>query len=228
MAIALAALADAQATARLDTDTYKATTQTDQAQVNEANQSLPSTVAAAQAAIAIDQSAIKADQTALDGAVLRSPVDAVVASVGGVVGDIASSDGVHQFSTPQALPSQPSSGITLFPSAPTQQATPTSQFASLITLNAPGIKVVAQVGESSIRKVHVGQSVHVHIPAFPGTNFLGTVSSIDPQAINDSGKVAYLVEISVNAPAATVKAVANYGKGRNAALLPGLSADVSV
>lgn len=219
---------EAVAAAKLDTDNYNATVSNDEAQVAADSSSQPSTVAAAAAAVAADQSAIRADQAALDGAVLRAPADGIVASVGGVAGDIASADGVRQFSSPQALPTQPSTGIALFPSAPAQQTTPDAQLASLITLDEAGVKVMAQVGETRIRDVSVGQKVRVRIPALPGLALAGTVAAIDPQAVNNSGKVAYLVEIDVaSAPAVALQAASRHGQGRTAGLLPGLSADVS-
>jgi HlyD family secretion protein len=225
---AQASLQQAQATATLDADNAGAAVSTDEAQLATDNQSQPSTVAAAEAAVATDQSAIKADQTALDGAVLRAPMDGIVAWVGGVAGDIASSDGVHQFNSPNPLPAQPQSGIELFPSTPIQQSSPSStEFAPLITLDSARVKIIAQVGESSIQNVHIGEVVGVSLPAFPNASMRGTVAAIDPAAINNSGKVSYQVEINVNAPAAAVEAVAGSIQGTSPGrLLPGLSADI--
>jgi multidrug resistance efflux pump len=231
-----AAYQAAVATSQLDVDNAKSTVSTDEAQVAQAQgaqavallPSMPSTVAAARAAIATDQATIEADQTALNGAVLRAPVDGIVGAVGGVTGDIASSDGVHQFTAPQALPSQPQSGIQIFPAAPTQQPAPTSPYSSLITLDSLTMKVVAQVSESDVHSVHPGQVAHITLPALPHTVLDGTVTSIDPTAVNQSGKVYYLVELSVSGANPTVQIAAYRNQGSKASqLLSGLSADVS-
>ena len=60
-------------------------------------------------------------------------------------------------------------GETVFPGQP------------LLTLTQPqNASIVANVPETAIRNVKVGQSVNVTIDAYPGTTFTGTVSAIQP------------------------------------------------
>jgi len=186
-------------------------------------------IAAAQASIVSDNARIASDEAALSQTVVVAPSDGLVGAVGGIVGDIASQDGVRQFSAPQGLPQQPSSGIQIFPAAPQQPAQPSSQFASLVTLNGLRMKIVAQVGESDVATVRVGQRAHVTLPAVKGKSLNATVERIEPTAVNQSGHVYYLVDLALDdsgqpAQGLTLTAATQVA---SPAILPGLSANVS-
>ena len=147
-----------------------------------------------QASVHQDQAAVTADKKALARTQVVAPFDGTVAAVSGTVGDLAGPNGVQQ-QAPQGGVSQPSSGITLFPSAPQTQTNRTPQQASLITLGSRQMTVVVQVGESDIGQVHAGQFAQVTFPAQPGTTYDARVTTIDPTAVTQSGNVYFLVEL---------------------------------
>jgi multidrug resistance efflux pump len=147
-----------------------------------------------QASVNQDQAAVTADKKAIARTQVVAPFEGTVASVSGTVGDLAGPNGVQQ-QAPQGGVSQPSSGVTLFPSAPETQQNRTPQQASLITLGSREMTVVVQVGESDIGQVHVGQSARVTFPAQPGTVYDARVTTINPTAVTQSGKVYFLVEL---------------------------------
>jgi arylsulfatase A-like enzyme/multidrug efflux pump subunit AcrA (membrane-fusion protein) len=151
-------------------------------------------VSSEQASVHQDQATLSADKKAIALAQVVAPFAGTVAGVNGTVGDLAGPNGVQQ-QAPQGGVSQPSSGITLFPSAPQTQTSRTPQQASLITLGSRQMTVVVQVGESDIGQVHVGQSAQVTFPAQPGTVYDARVSTVNPTAVNQSGSVYFLVEL---------------------------------
>ena len=81
----------------------------------------PANLASAEAAVAKDAVDIEQARVALDAAVLVAPTDGVVSSVGGSLGEVAGAEGVRVFGTPQPLPQKDSSGINLFPQAPSSR-----------------------------------------------------------------------------------------------------------
>jgi multidrug resistance efflux pump len=151
-------------------------------------------VSSEQASVHQDQAALTQDKKDIALAQVVAPFAGTVAAVNGTVGDLAGPNGVQQ-QAPQGGVSQPSSGITLFPSAPTTPSDRTPQQASLITLGSRQMNVVVQVAESDIGKVHVGQSAQVTFPAQPGTVYDARVTTINPTAVNQSGSVYFLVEL---------------------------------
>jgi multidrug resistance efflux pump len=147
-----------------------------------------------QAAVHQDMAEVAADKKALAAAEIVAPFAGTVAAINGNVGDLAGPNGVQQES-PQGGVQTPSSGITLFPSAPQTSPTKTPQQASFITLASRAKNVVVQVGESDIGQVHVGQGAQVTFPAQPGTVYDARVTTINPTAVNQSGSVYFLVEL---------------------------------
>ncbi len=208
-----------------------------QAQANEAagtQPGTPSQVAADQAAVAADTSAVAEDQLAVAQSVLRAPFTGVVAAVGGAVGDTDTSQGVRQSAGASPVTQPATSGISIFPSPPQAQTKNTPSFAPLITLDSVGTQIVAQVPETQIGSVHLGQSAQVSLPAVPGSDFKATVTDIQPQAVNDSGSQYFLVDLSVADPPAEqvniipFESAGGHSHGVSAeGRLVGLSANVS-
>jgi arylsulfatase A-like enzyme/multidrug efflux pump subunit AcrA (membrane-fusion protein) len=174
-----------------------------------------------QASVHQDQAVVTADQKAIGEAQVVAPFSGTVSAVNGTVGDLAGPNGVQQ-QAPQNGVSQPSSGITLFPSAPQTPANRNPQQASLITLGSRQMTVVVQVGESDIGKVHAGQSAQVTFPAQPGTVYDARVTTIDPTAINQSGSAYFLVQLRLVSEKGRPLPGPSTLKG-----LSGLSADVT-
>ena len=180
-----------------------------------------SEVATAVAAIATDQSTIITDSGALDNSVLRAPFAGVVAAIGGSVGDLDTNQGVKQSSESSPVTQQPSSSVNLLPSVPQQQTQSTPSYESLFTLQTTATKVVAQVGETDIAKVRLGQLAHVSFPAIAGSNYSAVVTKIQPTAVQQNGAAYFLVDLQLQ------QARGQDGATVNGTPLVGLTADVT-
>ena len=187
----------------------------------------PAQLAAAQAAVAQDLATISATNSKISQAQLRAPFSGIVAQVNGAIGDLASPQGVKQPSSPSGVPTQPGSGIAIFPQAPSGSTQQTPEFASMLTLNSTGARVVAQVSETDITKVKVGDTATITFPAIPGYTYTGVVRHINPTAIDQNGTAFYLVDLVVR----TSNPKSSTGGGGTSDPLPaprvGLTADVS-
>lgn len=200
-----AAIQQVQASQATDADKAAATLSAAQsalavARDNQAIPALPQTpavVATDQANVAKDQAAITADQVAIQESTLVASADGVVSAVGGTVGEIATQNGMRTFNQTDTLPQQPSSGIELFPQQATGQNQQPDQYTPLMSVDSMTLKVVAQVSENAVSKVHVGQTAQVSLPAMPGHKFSTIVQRIEPHGLSVSGKVYYLVDLSV-------------------------------
>jgi multidrug efflux pump subunit AcrA (membrane-fusion protein) len=178
-------------------------------------------ISSEQAAVNAAQADVAADQNAINQAQIRAPFTGIVANVSGSVGDLAGPNGIAQ-STPQSGVSTPSSGITLFPNAPTTSSSKQPSQASFITLNSTTTTVEVQVGESDISGIHIGQRAQVTFPADSGAKFNARVTNIDPTAVNQSGKVYFLVDLGLVSAQGRPLPAPSRLKG-----LSGLSADVT-
>jgi multidrug efflux pump subunit AcrA (membrane-fusion protein) len=193
------------------------------AQANAAAGTQPQTatqVSTERAAVNAAQAAVSSDQKTLTDSELVAPFAGTVAEVNGNVGDLAGPNGVQQ-QAPQGGVSTPSSGITLFPSAPVTPNNKTPQQESLITLQSRQMNVVAQVGESDVARIHVGQRAQVTFPADPGVVYDAEVVTVDPTAVNQSGSVYFLVYLRL------VSEKGHPIPGPRLKGLSGLSADVT-
>jgi macrolide-specific efflux system membrane fusion protein len=148
-----------------------------------------------QAAVNAAQAAVAADQKAIDATQIYAPFSGIVAAVNGTVGDLAGPTGIQQSSSPAGVSSGTSSGIQIFPQAPVNSNSKTPQQLSLITLNTRAMNVVVQIGESDISNIHVGEGATVTFPAQSGAVYQAKVSYIEPSAVNDNGKVYFLVHL---------------------------------
>jgi HlyD family secretion protein len=82
-------------------------------------------------------------------------------------------------------------------------ATPGVTMTSLISNN--NFEVDAEVPETDIGKIAIGQTASMTIDAFPGETFMGKVFYIDPAQTNVSGVVNYLVKVSFTKPDSRIK-----------------------
>jgi multidrug efflux pump subunit AcrA (membrane-fusion protein) len=156
-----------------------------------------SQIGAEHAAVNADQAAVTADQKAVAQAHLVAPFGGTIAEVNGATGDLAGPSGVQQNSQ-QGGVATPSSGITLFPSAPVSQVDSRQpQQTSLITLESTAMNVIAQVGEGDIDRIHVRQQARVTFPADPSHVYTATVRTIDPESVNQGGKAYFLVNLGL-------------------------------
>jgi multidrug efflux pump subunit AcrA (membrane-fusion protein) len=157
----------------------------------------PTQVSSEQAAVNADEAASSSDWKALAATRVVAPFAGTVVQVNGATGDLAGPSGVAQ-TAPQTGVSTPSSGITLFPSAPVPSTdTKQPQQTSLIVLDSRAMDVVAQVGEEDVGSIHVGQGAQVTFPADPGHVYAAKVIEVDPAAVNQSGKVYFLIRLGL-------------------------------
>jgi HlyD family secretion protein len=189
----------------------------------------PAALAAAQTAVARDTADVEDARAALAAAVLVAPTDGVVTSIGGTVGEMAGPEGLRTYGSPDPLPQKGGSGINLFPEAPKAQSQQSSQFSSLITLGSDQLEVVAQVGESDIGNISMGEEVSVSFPAASGSSGVGHVAAIEPQSVNVDGSVYFLVTIALpSVPEGTYLSVGSTTDDATTSSMPlvGLSANV--
>lgn len=158
-------------------------------------------IAATQALIQQDTAAIASDKSRLAQAVLTAPFDGIVSAVNGTVGEVATSQGVRQATSPSSVSHAGSTGIQLFPQGPTSQATPTPAYAALIALSSMQNKLVVQVPETDIHNVQVGQKAKVSLPAIPGSALTATVTQIEPTPVTQSDQTYFLVDLETPAKA---------------------------
>jgi hypothetical protein len=158
----------------------------------------PEGLAAAQAAVAQDTVAVARLRKEIDAAVLVAPRAGIVRRIGGDVGEVAGPEGVRTYASPQALPQKGSNGINLFPQAPKQPAQQSQQYAPLLTLDSAALEVVAQVPESEIGELRLGEAVTVAFPALDDETIRGHIARIEPEAVNNEGNVSFLVDIALD------------------------------
>ena len=152
-------------------------------------------VAATEAAIQQDDAAIAADRGKMAQSVVTAPFDGVVTAVNGTDGEIVSSEGVRQATSPAALAPSQTTGIQIFPQGPQSGSTSAPTYAALITLDSAQNQMVVQVPETSISQVRVGQRASATLPAEPGTTLTAVVSQIEPTPVTQSGETYFRVDL---------------------------------
>jgi multidrug efflux pump subunit AcrA (membrane-fusion protein) len=134
----------------------------------------------------------------MNAATLTAAIAATVAEVNGDAGQYVSGG------------TTASGGATT--GASNSSGTSATGFVLLTNLNA--LLVVAQVNEADMAKIALGDPVQFIVDAFPGQNFAGKVTVIEPVGVITNNIVNYNVTSSIN-PTQTN-------------LLPGMTADVNI
>ncbi len=99
----------------------------------------------------------------------------------------------------QATLSSPIDGVVTVQNAKVGEIAAAGQvMTSIISSNA--LEVDAEVPETNIGKLQIGQNASITIDAFPGETFTGKIFYIDPAQTNISGVVNYLVKVSFSKP----------------------------
>jgi HlyD family secretion protein len=80
----------------------------------------------------------------------------------------------------------------------TESASPSS----ILTLSSTPYRVVANLSESQINKIELGQTVTIAVDAFPEKVFTGKVVQISPQAIVSQNVTSFEVSVAIVAPTA--------------------------
>ena len=156
-----------------------------------------SQLSTAQADAAAAQTTVDQDRQNLAALTLVSPIDGVVADVGGIVGDLDGTGGVHGFSGPGAAQATSGPAFSLFPpDSGTGSSSSTTGQQPLIWLVSPQKYVLAQVSEDEIAKLRTGGSARVTVNAL-GRSVDATVAQISPIPVDQNGSVEYPVRLSV-------------------------------
>ena len=216
--------------ARLSADTAKQTSDKTNGQrsVNQAAASLtsaqdnlstqtesrPNQVASARAGVLSAQAAVATAQQNLDDTTLTSPMNGVVNSITGVVGE----------------PVAPGGGATQ--EAPGSQAplpTATASTAFMVIGNVDGMEVVIPFAESDASRLAFNDDAQVTFDAVPNLTISGHVIAVGSAATVTSGVVNYYVTIDLNRtnPALkqgmTANATVTVSKAANALSVPNLA-----
>ncbi|QUQ63543.1 HlyD family secretion protein [Kutzneria sp. CA-103260] len=190
-----AQLRDTAASAVASAQSTLAITQNQRAAAGEP--ASPADVSSAQSEVASAQSAVDQAQHTLDQLTLNSPIDGVIANVGGVPGELDGTTGVHGFAGPQSMQAADAPAFSLFPPAAgaTQNAGGADQH-PLITLVSSESDAIAQVAETAMPKVKPGAPARVTVNALRQT-VDGKVDEVIPMPIDQSGGVEYAVRMTV-------------------------------
>ena len=151
----------------------------------------------AQANVASAQTAVDQDRQNLTALTLVSPITGVVADVGGIVGDLDGTGGVHGFSGPSAAQATSGPAFSLFPpdSGTGSSGSGASQ-QPLIWLVSSQKYLLAQVSESEAATLRTGHRARVTVNAL-GRTVDATVTQISPIPVDQNGSVEYPVRLAV-------------------------------
>lgn len=143
-------------------------------------------LAAARASIVNAQVGVATAQKTLDETVLRAPIAATVASVGGQVGTAESGGGNSALSSSSSSTSGTGSS----------GGGSSTGFVTLTGIN--GMELVAGFAETDTAKLRVGQPATVTVDALPNTELAAHIVAIDGTATSSSGVVTYNVTFALD------------------------------
>ncbi|HIK19091.1 MAG TPA: efflux RND transporter periplasmic adaptor subunit [Leptolyngbyaceae cyanobacterium M33_DOE_097] len=177
-------LAEQGAISQNDLMQYKTSRDTAQAQVLEYQQALallqagarPEDIDQAQAEVAAAEGALETIQAKLDDTAIRAPFAGVV---------------TRKYADPGAFVTPTTAGSAV-----------SSATSSSILALASNNQVVANVAESNITKIRLGQKVRIQADALPGQTFLGTVKQIAAQATVEQNVTSFEVKVAIAEPQA--------------------------
>ena len=201
-------LHQAGALSQRDLDNSQAKRDTALAQLTQSQQALSlqqagprvEEVAAAKAQVTAQQGAVEQIQTQLDDRIIRAPFSGRV---------------IRKYANPGAF-------VTPTTAASSENSATSSSILAIATEN----QVVANVAETSLGKLRVGQPVKIKADAFPDKLFSGNVMTIAPQSTVKQNVTSFEVKVSLNDPETTLRAGMNVdidvqvGNLENAVLVP--------
>jgi HlyD family secretion protein len=182
-----------------------------QDQLKTQTESRPNQVLSAQAGVAQAQAALQTAQQNLSNTTLAAPMDGVVNSINGVVGeDVSPGAG----STPESPGSQ----------APLPTSTAASAF--MVIGNISSMEAVIPFAESDASKLAFNQAAQVTFDAVPNLTISGHVVAVASSATVTSGVVDYYATVTLNQTNETLKqgmtanATVTVSKATNALVVP--------
>lgn len=185
-----------------------------QDQLKTQTEAKPNQIASAQAQLASAQAALQTAQQNLNETTLTAPMDGVVNSINGVVGEPVSPGGGATAEAPGSQAPLPSS------------ATST---AFMVISNVAAMEVVIPFAESDASKIAFNQDVQVTFDAVPNLTISGHVIAVASAATISSGVVNYYVTVTLNQTNSALKqgmtanAIVTTSKVTNAVSVPNLA-----
>jgi multidrug resistance efflux pump len=176
------------------------------------------TIAQAQSQLATAQAQLAVDQLALKQSSIIAPADGTFAETAGSVGEIAGSDGVHNYTGPAGQAgtvANQQSGVQLFQNSGTTAggSSQGSTYSALITVYSGALNVTAQLPESGMVGIHLGQTATVSITAAD---------------LVVTGRVSQIVMVPATVLGATYYDVTFAIESKSSAIIAGMSASVTL
>jgi multidrug efflux pump subunit AcrA (membrane-fusion protein) len=182
--------------------------------LNTQTETKPNQILSAQASLASAQVAVQTAQQNVTNTTLVAPMDGVVNSINGVVGETAITG---SGTTSEAPGSQ----------APLPTSAASSSF--MVIGNISGLEVVIPFAESDASKLAVNQDTQVTFDAVPSLTISGHVVAVASAATVQSGVVNYYATVALNQTNAALKqgmtsnATVTVSKATNAVVVPNLA-----
>jgi len=182
--------------------------------LNTQTEAKPNQILSAQASLASAQVAVQTAQQNVTNTTLVAPMDGVVNSINGVVGEVAITG---SGTTSEAPGSQ----------APLPTSAASSAF--MVIGNISGLEVVIPFAESDASKLAVNQDTQVSFDAVPSLTISGHVVAVASAATVQSGVVNYYATVALNQTSAALKqgmtsnATVTVSKATNAVVVPNLA-----
>ena len=182
--------------------------------LNTQTETKPNQILSAQASLASAQVAVQTAQQNVTNTTLVAPMEGVVNSINGVVGETAITG---SGTTSEAPGSQ----------APLPSSSASSAF--MVIGNISGLEVVIPFAESDASKLAVNQDTQVTFDAVPSLTISGHVVAVASAATVQSGVVNYYATVALNQTNAALKqgmtsnATVTVSKAANAVVVPNLA-----
>lgn len=182
--------------------------------LNTQTETKPNQILSAQASLASARVAVQTAQQNVTNTTLVAPMDGVVNSINGVVGETAITG---SGTTSEAPGSQ----------APLPTSAASSSF--MVIGNISGLEVVIPFAESDASKLAVNQDTQVTFDAVPSLTISGHVVAVASAATVQSGVVNYYATVALNQTNAALKqgmtsnATVTVSKATNAVVVPNLA-----
>ena len=185
-----------------------------QDQLNTQTESKPNQIASAKANVLNAQAAVNTAQQNMNDTTLVSPMDGMVNSINGVVGEMAPAGGGTTAEAPGSQAPLPSTG---------------TSSAFMVIGNVQGLEVVIPFAEADASRIAVSQDSQVTFDAVPNLTISGHVIAVASAATVTSGVVNYYATIVLNQVNAALKqgmtanATVTVSKVTNALTVPNLA-----
>ncbi len=182
--------------------------------LNTQTEAKPNQILSAQASMASAQVAVQTAQQNVTNTTLVAPMDGVVNSINGVVGETAITGSGTTSEAPGSQAPLPTSG---------------ASSAFMVIGNISGLEVVIPFAESDASKLAVDQDTQVTFDAVPSLTISGHVVAVASAAIVQSGVVNYYATVALNQTNAALKqgmtsnATVTVSKATNAVVVPNLA-----